>query len=119
MPGLQSVERLAQIKWVDSELVKSWRDKVRAQAISALSLARNPDYIVFGVRNSRGTLLGLIAIQDTDEAIIIKHWATRDTGREINAELINAVIEYAGKKRIKSTFPVPNWRRVGSEYWSN
>lgn len=118
MPGLQSTERLTAVKFADSELVKGWREKVRADAISALSLARNPAYVVFGVRNSRGTLLGLVALQDTEEAVVIKHMASRDTGREVLGLLISAVIDFAGDKRIKSLYPVPNWRKVGKEHWS-
>lgn len=118
MPSIQTVERLGFVKFADSELVKTWRDKERADAISAISLIRNPNYVVFGVRNSRDTLLGLIAVQVMDEAVVVKHMATRDTGKAIKAELINAVYDLAGDKRIKSPYKVPNWRKVGKEYWS-
>ena len=116
MPSLQSVERIIGVKYADSQAVKLWRDKARVQAMSALSLANNPEYVVFGVRNTK-SLLGIIAVRDGDE-IQLLHIAARDTGREVLGLLISAVIDFAGKKRIRSPYPVPNWRKVGAEYWS-
>jgi hypothetical protein len=125
MPAFQQVERLTAALWTDSQAVKGWRDKARIQAISALSLVKNPDYVVYGVRNSRGTLLGLAAIRENAEDVQLLHLASRDTGRGIGSLLI-CEIDVLYDKRIK-TIPEPGaisfyeyigWRKVGREYWS-
>jgi hypothetical protein len=118
MPNLQS-ERIASVKWADSQAVKLWREKARVQAISALSLANHaPEYIVFGVRNSK-SLLGLVACHDGDDVQIV-HFATRDAGKEVTDLLISEVLNYAGAKRIRAfkNYAHLKWRKVGNEYWS-
>ena len=116
MPSTQSTERIVGVKYADSQAVKGWHEKSRAQAMSALSLANNPEYAVFGVRNTK-SLIGIIAVRDGNE-IQLLHIAARDYGREVLGMLISAIINFAGAKRIKSPYPVPNWRKVGNEYWS-
>jgi hypothetical protein len=119
MPTFQKTERLTSVKWADSQAVNTWRDNARVQAMNALSLANHaPEYIVFGVRNSK-SLLGLIACHDGDDVQIV-HFATRDTGKEVTDLLIGQVVNYAGDKRIRAfkNYSHLKWRKVGKEYWS-
>ena len=126
MPSVQIVERIKSVSYLDSQAIKQWRDKFRSGiAISALSLANVPDYTVYGVRNSKGALLGIAAIYAGDKDVKILHMAGRDTGREIRSMLI-CEIDKIYDKRIK-IIPDPGteafyeyigWRKVGKEYWS-
>jgi hypothetical protein len=125
MPSVQTVSRITIQSWADSQAVKGWRDKARVQAISALSLANKPDYIVYAVRNSRDTLLGLAAIRENAEDVQLLHLASRDVGRGIGSLLI-CEIDKIYDKRIKtvpetgaiSFYEYIGWRKVGKEYWS-
>jgi len=118
MPNLPCVERIERVLYADSQAVKTWREQARVQAMSALTLANNPDYIAFGVRNTK-SLLGLIAFRDGDD-IQILHFATRDTGSQIPRMLVDEVIKYADGKRIRAikNYAHLKWRKVGNEYWS-
>lgn len=125
MPSVQIVERIIGANYLDSLAIKGWRDKVRGVAISALSLASVPDYTVYGVRNSKGALLGLAALRINDQDVQLLHMASRDVGREIRSLLI-CDIDKIYDKRIKvipdpidvSFYEYIGWRKVGKEYWS-
>lgn len=119
MPTLPGIERLDRVKATDSQAVKTWREKARYQAMSALSLAGHaPDYVVLGARNTK-SLLGLVAFRDGEDVQIV-HFATRDTGKDITGMLIDEVVKYADGRRIRSFKDYANlkWRKVGKEYWS-
>lgn len=125
MPAFQKTERLTASLWADSQAVKGWRDKARVQGISALCLVRNPDYAVYAVRNSR-SLLGLAAVKEGDSEVYLLHLASRDYGRGTGKLLIEEIMRFAGKRRIRtiaepeaeSFYEHLGWRKVGKEYWS-
>jgi len=125
MPSLCTVARITSVNYQDGLAVKVWRDKVRGLGISTLSLANVPDYTVYGVRNSKSTLLGLAAIYVGDKDVQLLHLVGRDPGREIRSLLI-CEINKIYDRRIR-TNPDPGtepfydyigWRKVGKEYWS-
>lgn len=123
---LLPVERIKSVGYADSHAVKTWRDPARVQAINALSLASDPDFYVIGVRNSKGTLLGIAACFMGDRCINLAHIAARDYGTGIGKLLVEYLAEYAGKLPIKARvekqaegfYEAVGWRKVGAEYWS-
>lgn len=124
--SVPQISRITVAQWADTEAIKQWRDKARVQAISAMALVRNVDYSVIGARNSRGTLLGLIAFRENPEDVLIVHLARRDKGYEIGAMLIIEVCIIANKRRVhvipekdaESLYSRLGWRHIGKEYWS-
>jgi len=125
MPSVQIVERINSVSNLDSLSIKTWHDKSRGLAMSALSLANVPDYTVYGVRNSKGALLGLAAIYVSEKDVLLLHLANRDPGREIRSLLI-CEIDKIYDRRIRTIaepgtepfYEYIGWRRVGKEYWS-
>lgn len=121
-------ERLLMVRYLDSQAVKGWREKARAAAISALSLANKPPYIVFAARNSKDTLLGLAACVIEPKAVKLVHLATRDSGQGVGSMLTDEVCNFAaGYSLPVKTIPEPGavgfyeklgWRKVGAEWWS-
>ena len=126
MPSVQTFERIKSVSYLDSQAIKAWRDKVKSGiAANALSLANVPAYTVYGVRNSKGALLGIAAIYAGDKDVKILHMAGRDPGREIRLMLISEIDKIYSKRitimpdpGTESFYEYLGWRKVGKEYWS-
>jgi len=125
---ITSIERLTVVKHADSVAVKTWRDKARVQAMSALSLANHPEFAVWCVRNSQGTMLGVAACQMQEKSVKLVHLATRDPGQGIGSILCDEIADYAAENKLPvSTTAEPaaagfyrrlGWRQVGKDFWS-
>lgn len=126
---IQELEHIPRVLAADSASLREWKDKDRrVAAMSALSLAGRDNFRVYGVRNSKHTLLGVAACYIAVKAVMLAHLGTRDSGQGVGTMLVNAVIEYAKTHDLPvKTVPEPGaegfyeklgWRKVGQEYWS-